>query len=560
MRSLLYLDGKNLQQMKFNHLRCPLLLALLISIINGMPAILQAQPADFSTDLPLVIVNTGAYPIIKDPRNPAMMRIINNGPGQLNHPGDSAREYYGHITIGIHGESSAEVPKAPYRIELNDAAGLNLDVPLLGMPADDDWIMIAPWSDKSMVRDALSYLLGRSLGQWAPRTRFIELFVNGDYRGVYLLVEKIKQKKTRVPISKLKSTDLAGDSLTGGYILRADKETDLSYPAWETSGPRLAGEFTVRHQFYDPKGTALAPVQRSYIQSFITAFEDALSSASYKDILKGYGPFIDTRSFVDHMIVTELNKNVDGYKFSTYYFKDRTSKNPTLRMGPLWDYNLAFGNVDYWENSQVAPGWMYNDSHRMYWFRRLMSDERFSDAFRCRWHEVSATTFNTTYINAAIDSMVNVVKNAAARNFQKWQIMGTYVWPNQFVATTYDQEIAWLKTWIEQRINWMNREIPDGCPVVTGLPEVTQSASAFPNPSAGAFFFQWNHTSALKQLVIRNPLGQTVHVVAPINESDEFWWDGMGGDGSPAQPGAYLATLYFEDGTQTTIKLIRTSR
>ncbi len=178
------------------------------------------NPLSVSSKLPLVVINTWGVEIPNDPKLTAWMKVIDNGPGAENNLLDNGTDYDGYIGIETRGQSSQMFPKKSFGIELRDAMGVGVDSALIGMPAEEDWILYAPYSDKSLLRNAVSYELGRSFSSWQPRYRFCEVYINGSYNGIYMLVEKIKRDDNRVNIAKLNPTEISGDDLTGGYIYK----------------------------------------------------------------------------------------------------------------------------------------------------------------------------------------------------------------------------------------------------------------------------------------------------------------------------------------------------
>jgi len=185
-----------------------------------------SQPA---SGIPLLLIDTYGSSIKDDPKIKAWLKVIDNGPGKLNNITDEATGYSGFIGIEVRGQSSQMFPKKSYGFETRDSTGNDLDAGLLGMPEDSDWILYAPYSDKSLIRNALTYYLGRRMDyEWQPRFRFCELYINGSYTGVYMLVERIKRGEARVNINKLKPEESSGNDLTGGYIVKVDKINGLS--------------------------------------------------------------------------------------------------------------------------------------------------------------------------------------------------------------------------------------------------------------------------------------------------------------------------------------------
>ncbi len=501
-----------------------------------------------SSDLPVIMITTANGQSIPDePKINATMRILNT-PGARNYITDAA-EFEGSISIETRGESSQMFPKKSYTIETIAANGDNENVALLGMPPENDWVLYAPYTDKTMMRDVLAYKMGRDLGQYAPRTRYVELLVNGVYNGVYVLIERIKVDKNRVDIASLNPDEISGDDLTGGYLLRIDKIDGNDYPAWTSvPDPRLSNEALVDLQYFDPKGQELVTTQQNYIRSFIKQFESAISTSSYTST-RTYKQFIDIPSFINFMIVSEIGKNVDSYKFSTYLYKDKDSNGGKLNMGPLWDFNLAFGNVDYWANSQTAPGWIFNDGQRVYWFRRLMNDPFFKNEFTCRWKELRADKFSDDYFKNAIDSIASHLNESQVRNYKRWPILGNYIWPNQYVGQNYSDEVSFLKQWIQNRLTWMDNNLP-ACSVVTDIDEEIQvDIDVSPNPSNTGFTISSSTPLVDAHLAIYDSQGRIVHTSAL---SIPFQWNG----GNQVPSGIYYLRITKRGQTIAARKLI----
>jgi len=503
-----------------------------------------------SSNLPIIKINTNGQPIPDEPFITAQMGVIDNGVGNTNNVDDIPNGFEGRIEIETRGESSqALFPKKSYRVETIDAVGNPLNVALLGMPPENDWVLYAPYTDKTMMRDVLAYKMGRDLGRYAPRTRYVELVVNGEYMGVYVLIERIKIDKNRVDIATLQPTDLTGEELTGGYLLRVDKWDGNDYPAWvATPTPTLPGENNITFQFFDPDGEDLAPAQQQYIINFIQQMQSSLTHSGFP-VEGNYETYIDPDAFIDFMIVNEISKNIDGYVFSTYMYKEKSTDGGKLKMGPLWDFNLAFGNVDYLQNSQTAPGWTYNDGYRMFWFRRLMQDPKFAAKMKCRWTQVRSTLMTNSYFTGKIDSIANVLSQAQARNYQRWKILGTYVWPNQYVGQTYADETNFLKNWILERLAWMDANMPGDCSIVTSVADDKPDVAIYPNPSPGSFVVE-----------LQKPLppNSVLRVFTPQG-SEVFVLDVSGRmriEPAPQlQPGIYFITIQTTEGLLVSEKL-----
>ena len=425
-----------------------------------------------SSNLPIVMINTNNQNILDSARIICDMGIIDNGFGNLNSINDTFNDYNGKISIEYRGSSSQSFPKKPYGFETQDSLGNNNNVSLLGMPIENDWILYAPYTDKSLMRNFLTFDLGRKMGNYCSRTVYCELVINGDYQGVYILMEKIKRDKNRVDIADLDSDDLNGDSLTGGYIVKIDKFTGSGGSNWQSNFPNLGGGSTFI-QYHYPEGPALHPIQKNYIENFVDSFENALSGPNFNDTLIGYSKYIDVNSFIDLYIINELSRNIDGYRLSTYMYKDRDDNGGKLSMGPLWDYNLAFGNANYC-NGELTAGWEVDDGgqgcawNNPFWFERLLEDSNYVNKLKCRWEYLRVNSFHKDSIFNFIDSLALYLDDASDRNFQRWDILGTYVWPNFYVGNTYQDEIGFLKNWIEFRLVWIDNNLLGNCYGIIG--------------------------------------------------------------------------------------------
>ncbi|MBC8172474.1 MAG: CotH kinase family protein [Chitinophagales bacterium] len=421
-----------------------------------------------SSNLPIVIINTNSQLIVNDPRIDADMGIIDNGPGEINYPADSFNNYDGKISIELRGSSSLGFPQKSFAFETQDSLGENLNVSLLGMPAENDWILYAPYDDKSFMRNSLTYQLSNEMGQYASRCIFCEVIINNEYQGVYVLMEKIKRDNDRVDIAQLTSADLEGDALTGGYIIKIDWVNSEGWYSEYLPDQTATWNNSIFYQYVYPVDDSIKVQQRNYIQNYVDSFETGLDGDDYMDTLIGWRQYMDEISVIDYFILNELSKNVDGYRLSTFLYKDRNSNGGKLYMGPVWDYNLAWHNADYCGNELVS-GWAYAITDYCatdlpFWWRKLVTDTLFINNLQCRWQELRETTLKEEHIFNYIDSIETLVDEAKDRHYTVWPILGIYVWPNPYpLAETYAEEIVNLKTWIAGRLTWLDESIPGMC-------------------------------------------------------------------------------------------------
>jgi len=482
-----------------------------------------SEPVGFETsNLPFVLINTNGLNIIQNTKIMADMKVLNS-PLKNNNINDTIFEFNGKIGIEIRGNTSAGFPKKSYSVETRDAAGENLSVSFLGMPKENDWVFHGPYPDKSLMRNVLAYHLGNLTGKWSPRTRFFELYLNGVYNGVYVLVEKIKIDKNRSNLATLKAEDISGDDVTGGYILKIDRpeSTDVEnkdywispYRAWTSLQQR------VFFLFHDPKGDELKIEQFNYIKKHLTDFEDAMYSDNYQDKVNGFYPMVDLNSFLDYYIINELSRNLDGYRISTFIQKDKDSKGGKITMGPYWDYDICFGNANFF-SAGIPEGWIIDgmgnaDGYAMpFWWQKFRVDPFFNAQLKARWKEWNSKYINTTYLNRFIDSCAYEVIDAQKRNFQTWNILSVNVWPNNYVGGTYANEISYLKNWLSKRITWMDTQIQ----AISDLPDNLTTESfpmdlvTYPNPFTEQVQFKFYLASAGQfELRIFDLMGRNVY-------------------------------------------------
>ncbi|MDB4225980.1 CotH kinase family protein [bacterium] len=413
--------------------------------------------------LPQVFINTNGAEIVDEPKINADMTVIVN----------DEIDYTGAIGIEIRGSSSQMFPKKQFGFETRDASNEDMDVSLLGFPEEEDWILYAPYSDKSLMRNILMYDLSREIGRYASRAKFVDVTINESYNGVYLLFEKLKRDVNRIDINKLKDDENDGENLTGGYILKIDKAGGSDETLYTSTNsiasvyaPNNSSSGQEIHFLYDsPDEEDITAEQRTYISNYLASFENALSSSDFTDPTSGYNSYIDTQSFIDFFLLNELSNNVDGYRLSTWLVKD---KNEKLKMGPIWDFNLAFGNANYCSGGETNV-WAYKFNERCsgdiwqipFWWDRFLEDPAFVLQLKTRWLELRGNQLSNTAIFEKIDTYLEtlMVSNSIEENFEKWPVLGQYIWPNNFVGNTYTEEKDYLVNWIDNRLSWLDSEI-----------------------------------------------------------------------------------------------------
>ena len=432
-----------------------------------------------STNLPIVWIDVDGQYIDRYERITARMKIIHNGEGQLNyadtvqHPGQTI-DYEGYVGLRYRGSSSFSMSdKKPYSFRpltapLEDG-GTKKKVKILGMGKDNDWALLAPYADKSMMRDLLAYEISRPWMEYTPQGRYCELFLDGIYYGVFILTEVVSDGKHRL---NLPDPGTAGDELTGGYIMEVNRtDGEVTYtskyrPVSKTGIPY--NNRAIHMQYKSPDYEDLSAEQVSYITGRINQMETALwnyrpsGTTNYRD-------YLDVDNFVDYQIAQELGHNVDAYRLSGKFFKRRDSVDARFKM-VLWDMNLAYGNADYYDGWRTDT-WAYQNNNAInaagdeqlipFWWYKLNTDPDYTARLKARWAQYRRSNLRDECIMATVDSLASVLTSNGAeqRNSQAWPRWGEYVWPNYYVAEDFQEEVDYLKQWLTDRIAWMDLKL-----------------------------------------------------------------------------------------------------
>lgn len=482
-----------------------------------------------SSPLPIVLLETNGQTIRDEPKITAAMKIISGAPGQINQITDTPSVYNGTIGIEIRGKSSSGYPQTPYGVETRDAAGNNLDVSIFGWPKDNDWILLSNYNDRSLLRNMLSFNLFRAMGHYAPRCRLVEVVLNDDYRGIYLFCEKIKRGTGRVDIAKLEPSEISGDDLTGGYQFKADYWSVNDFWVSNFSAPDYPGK-SIRFVYEYPAPKDLVQAQRNYLSNYVHTFEKVLFGADFRDTLRGYAPFIEVGSFIDYLIVQEVSRNIDGFKKSSFFYKDKESKDGRIHAGPVWDFDWAWKNIDECSIFAATNGAGYahqinscrGDLPAPGWFPRLLEDTAFSNRLQCRYRALRQGPLATATIHHWMDSMAASVSTAQIRHFQRWNILGINTSTPEVppIPTSYNGEINKLKTWIDLRLRWLDNNMPGRCGADTdpeepepGLPHLK------PNPAYDLVELQYR-TPEMYQFLLFDVTGRQVSRLRQFDEKN----------------------------------------
>ena len=468
-------------------------------------------------DLPIVFIDTKGKCLDNtvNEKMPATMSVLD---AATNNVADSAKGTHFNIGIKVRGQSSAKFPKPGYSVEIRDDKGEGLDESMLGLPPADDWVFHGPYVDKSMMRNALAHWLFRQAGHYSPRTKHFDLYINGVYRGVYVLIEKIKRGKYRVDVSKLKETDISGDDVTGGYIWAFDKtgtntggmgNEDINKEGFKTAD----GLNVIMHY---PKKENLQTQQQAYLKKYLEDLENLFKNGKNGS---GYENYVDMTSALDYVLHEEVTNNSDSYWCSFFLHKPKESKGGKVTLGPAWDFNLAMSNGSQPENggnnggnngfnwnmwggggggggmgSSGTTGWQIESSMKTgmsglkipNWLLGMWKDSHYQSELKKRWAELRSGVWHTKTMDVYLDSMKTYLTKAADRNFKRWPNLGKSsgqgdsdpqpmkycnqgggqqgMWSMNmpmggYNADTWDGEFEHLRKKMKERMKWMDQQL-----------------------------------------------------------------------------------------------------
>jgi hypothetical protein len=457
-------------------------------VVSRTFVLLDPSTRTFQSKLPMMVITTPGREIPQNvppgqPRQPGTLLVVDTYQGRSGLQLDP--DFHGWAEFEIFGQTSTGFPKQPHRIEIQDELRSELGVPLLGMPADGDWRLRNPYSDKCLINDFLAQELFEATGRYAVRRRLVEVFVNTtggrltyprDYYGVMVLLENIERGSDRVDIARLGPEHLQEPEISGGYMWKKDKDSQGDVNFFTSGGGSFGGQALKIHE---PRPRDILPEQVQWLQSYLNRMEQAMYASNWRTATgtNHYSHYLDVDSFVDHHWIVEFTKQIDGYRLSNYMQKDRGGK---VRMEPIWDWNLSFGNADYLDGGRTN-GWYYTqlDENAHIWLRRLISgttssqgtagDPEFHQRIADRWSVLRTNAFNGDRVVARIDELAALLDEAADRDFERFPRLGWYIWPNPngpaggwhvdyVTPTTYAGIIREMKRWVSGRYRWIDSQ------------------------------------------------------------------------------------------------------
>lgn len=390
-----------------------------------------------STNIPILKINTPIGYIPNDPKTPGTIRVFDNGWNQLNSFSDPTPSYQFQVGIETQGYTSSGGDKPNYDVEIQNAAGVDTSISILGLPAESDFVLKSCYTDEYMMKDPLTFAMSNRMGFYAPRTRYVELVVNNQYAGLYILMEKVKRDSNRVSIAKLTPNDTSGNEVTGGYIFEVNPNGDPA--SWYSQyqgyqGANLGG--FIEFKTVTPKPYFIHPNQLNYLHSFVDSFEQTLMSANYQDPIYGWRQFADENSAIDFMIVSEFSTNYDTYGRSSYMYKDKITDGNKIHFAPPWDSDRGYCCVNDWVHIVTHGYWEFP-----FWWSRFRTDSMFEKHLNCRYTTYRRHAIPDSVFSQFIDTTVLYMQNGLQRNIARWQ---NYWLPPSLLKSNVIDRLAWM--------------------------------------------------------------------------------------------------------------------
>ena len=360
--------------------------------------------------------------------------------------------------LKVRGSSTAGRPKPSLSLEAWGELDEEKGITPLGLPRESDWILWGPYNfDLTLMHNPFIYELSNQIGRYAPRTRFVEVFLNtgggplrsNDYFGVYALTEKIKRDDDRVSVSKLFPEHDRMPNLGGGYLLKIDR-ADPGDSGFSQAGQRLRYVYPKEVVIERPEREA----QERFLRDFFRDLGRAVNGSQFRDPERGYARYIDVGAAIDHHLLNVLAFNVDALRLSGYMHLPRGGK---LTFGPIWDFDRALGSTDgrdldptTWRGRSGDRG---TDFFNYPWWNRMFRDPDFFQRYIDRYQALRQREFRESHLNQIIDGMAAELREAQVRNLQRWNQR-----PRSRYGGHYRGEVEHMKDWLAERMAFMDSQ------------------------------------------------------------------------------------------------------
>ncbi len=396
------------------------------------------------TNLPTVIIHTvdAEEPYDKEHNITSLVTVLSDDDGGYILEADA--------TTRLRGNASLQFDKKPYRIKFEKKQHILPDTPA----KCKKWTLINNYGDKTLIRNCIAFEVSRIAGmEYTPYCRLVDVVLNGEYKGTYQLCDQVEVNPGRIEIDEMTPEDISGEALTGGYFIEVDAYADQEV-SWFNSYSYIP--VTIK----SPEDDAITSEQRTYIEDYFNDMDHRVynskwaGSGSYREIL-------DMPSFIRHFLIGEVCGNPDTY-WSTYMTKRRGDD--LLRVGPVWDFDLAMDN-----DSRIYPvnnrsNWIYKSassagSMKTFASKVLESDPASAEEIYSIWSQMRFSGLDADYLDEYIDSLVDEINASQSLNFKRWPILNRYVHLNPKTYSTYQAAVNDVKSFMRKRITWIDNKL-----------------------------------------------------------------------------------------------------
>lgn len=361
------------------------------------------------------------------------------------------------IRIRVRGNTSRWFDKNSYSVKIIDSDGQNKSVSIMGMEADHDWALHGPFLDKTLLRNYMALNISGELMDYAPDVRFCEVVINGEYRGVYVMMETVSRGQGRIEIEKPNYT-----KNVSGYIIELDNATSMPDTALTNFSKyvqilRKNAFFNIRY----PRTDSLTPEIKEYIEKDVSRFEKALHSFDYDTKAYGYQNYIDMEEFVDYFILMEVFLQHDTGNLSTYFYKDVNG----VYKPCVWDFNNDLENI-----SAISEDDFYIRKFvtvQAPWFQMMIKDEEYTDRIISRYRQLRKNLLSDEYLSNYIDETIAYLGKSIDRNYAVWGYsfdpsnldMRNKLHPDERNHHSYEEAVVQMEDELLQRLSWLDQNI-----------------------------------------------------------------------------------------------------
>ena len=301
------------------------------------------------------------------------------------------------------------------------------------------WTFLANHGDKTMIRNALTYDLGRFMGmKFCPAARFVDVYLNGDYRGTYQISDQVQVHKKRIEVSE-----------ENGWLLEVVNENSKEDPLITTT------RYGIMYTIKNPKDENLTLNKRIAVGQWLRSFEEAVASDQFMDPQRGWRAFVDENDLINWYVGAEITGNIDAL-YSIYMYKD--GDDDKMHFGPLWDLDLGYDNSS--ERSLLRQMEAYlglRDRPFEKIVQRLWKDPWFAQACNDRLQQLVDNGLQQ-YLLSHIDSLRSAIWQTQTENFRKWRInQEVYSWAKRAYYNNYDSYINDLKGFVNIHIPYLQQ-------------------------------------------------------------------------------------------------------